>query len=341
VFANLLRPRQRPNAPAAFWPRADDPWPLQGSIESIAGSKTIVLVGLDAWFELPVLALWIRRAVQRNGARLVVIGAGNGLYRDTAAWLRTERGAEGEAVQGLLDAQARAAASGVQAAAAAVGDVVARVAGDERRAQYDAAAALLDGRPASLLVGPQVARDPLARALVEQLAAALEAGEPSGMVGSPALAANGRGAAELAPDLAAADVAGVLADATTLFLVGQETWPDTGSARLVVASTTVPESPDAVDVLLPLAHPYEQVGSLTNLEGRVQQLNAGGGAPPSARMDWELLAHLAGQLGATLRPDVLQVRAALAEAHPRYAAALSGGLPRSGRLLAATGSARG
>jgi hypothetical protein len=58
-------------------------------------------------------------------------------------------------------------------------------------------------------------------------------------------------------------------------------------------------------------------------------------------MDWELLAHLAGRLGATLRPDILQVRAALAEAHPRYAAALSGGLPRAGRLLAAAGSARG
>jgi NADH dehydrogenase/NADH:ubiquinone oxidoreductase subunit G len=133
----------------------------------------------------------------------------------------------------------------------------------------------------------------------------------------------------------------VIGAASTLLLVGQEAWPDTGSARLVLASTTMPESLDRVEVLLPQAHPYEQVGSLTNLEGRVQRLNAGGGAPPAARMDWELLAHLAAELGAPLRPDVLQVRAALVEAHPRFAAVLSGVLPRAGRVLAGAGSAGG
>jgi len=36
------------------------------------------------WTDLPILALWIRKAVAA-GARLVVLGPNNGLWRDTAA----------------------------------------------------------------------------------------------------------------------------------------------------------------------------------------------------------------------------------------------------------------
>ena len=46
---------------------------MQGAISHLPRCKTIVLVGLDAWNELPVLALWVRKAVQA-GAKLVVLG---------------------------------------------------------------------------------------------------------------------------------------------------------------------------------------------------------------------------------------------------------------------------
>ena len=42
---------------------AGEPWPVQGKIEQLPRARRIVLVGLDAWNELPVLALWIRKAV--------------------------------------------------------------------------------------------------------------------------------------------------------------------------------------------------------------------------------------------------------------------------------------
>jgi NADH dehydrogenase/NADH:ubiquinone oxidoreductase subunit G len=84
-----LLQRLTPRLPTALWPPAGDPWPVEGTMHNLARCKTIVLVGLDAWNDLPVLALWIRKAVL-TGAQLVVIGETNGLWRNTAQWLRGE-----------------------------------------------------------------------------------------------------------------------------------------------------------------------------------------------------------------------------------------------------------
>jgi NADH-quinone oxidoreductase subunit G len=75
--------------PGALWPPAGDghAWPVKGKIEHLAKCKTIVLVGLDAWSDLPVLALWIRKAVL-GGAKLSVLGDRNGLWRNTNSWLK-------------------------------------------------------------------------------------------------------------------------------------------------------------------------------------------------------------------------------------------------------------
>jgi NADH-quinone oxidoreductase subunit G len=71
--------------PGALWPAAGRAWPVQGRIENLARCKNIVLVGLDAWEDLPVLALWVRKAVLA-GAKLTVLGDRNGLWRNTATW---------------------------------------------------------------------------------------------------------------------------------------------------------------------------------------------------------------------------------------------------------------
>jgi NADH-quinone oxidoreductase subunit G len=91
--------RLGPRLPGALWPRAGEAWPVEGKIENVQRCKTIVLVGLDAWQDLPVLALWIRRAVL-GGARLTVTGDRNGLWRNTATWLKGDPLAQLDAIQG-------------------------------------------------------------------------------------------------------------------------------------------------------------------------------------------------------------------------------------------------
>ena len=39
--------------PGALWPPAGAAWPLEGSIVQLGQSKSMVLVGLDAWHDLP------------------------------------------------------------------------------------------------------------------------------------------------------------------------------------------------------------------------------------------------------------------------------------------------
>ena len=314
-----------PEASAGFWPRAAAPWPLRGSIKDLPGCKTVVLAGLDPWTELPVLALWVRKAVV-NGATLVAIGPENGLFRDTAHWLRTPTGGEAEALEGLLDAIVRDGA-GLDANATAVNGRMARAG---RMSDDDAVAAaardLRGDGPLALLIGPRLVGNAAARAQLERLVDALGANGEGGLVGSPALAANGRGALELAADLATVDADDhpVLGRALegrldSVLLVGREAWPNTGSARQVLITTgPLDELTDAVEVVLPMAHPYEQAGSLTNLEGRIQMLQAAGLPPRGVAPDWTILADLATRLGGSPPRSLGQIRAALAEAHPRY-----------------------
>jgi len=73
--------------PGALWPPAGESWPVQGTIQNLTRCKSIVLVGLDAWNALPVLALWIRKAVL-GGAALTVLGDENGLWRSTRTWIK-------------------------------------------------------------------------------------------------------------------------------------------------------------------------------------------------------------------------------------------------------------
>jgi NADH dehydrogenase/NADH:ubiquinone oxidoreductase subunit G len=156
------------------------------------------------------------------------------------------------------------------------------------------------------------------------------------MVGSPALAANGRGVQELAPDLALLDPTaegGALAQpAGALLLIGPGQWPALPGRRVILATNGPFDERDEIEVVLPLTHPYEQAGSLTNLEGRVQKLEPSGFAAPTTLADWAALARVANALGADAPADIPRIRAALSAAHPTFATALTASLPR-GRLL--------
>jgi len=298
-----------PKLKAAVWPPAGPQWPIQGQIANLAHCKRIVLVGLDVWNELPVLALWIRRAVM-TGARLVVIGASNGLWRNTTHWLRTSNPLS-------VVSQLTPAVSGSVSKESSA-DVLA------------AAAALRGTEPAALLAHPSLASAE-GLAVLQAFADALSIDPATGLVGAPMLAANGRGAQQLAPSVVATDPQ-QLVGAPALLLFGDEPWAelDTGSSRLIVAtSKPVPLDDSRIEVVLPMAHPYERQASLTNLEGRIQHQDGGAAPPPRARPDWGIAASLAAALGVSVPQDLFALRTALAAQHPTYANALT-----EGRLIA-------
>ncbi len=318
------------------WVTPSSPWPLAGRIADIAISKSIVVVGLDVTAEIPMLGLWIHRAVAPTaagpgGAKLVVVNETNG----------PENGGMARDAQRFI----RAAPADLKAALARLVDDVERGAG---------AGADLKARPATLLFSEQLARDPEARPLLEKLAGLLELPVPSpsgategeifGVVGAPATFVNARGAHEIFG--ARADKRGF----DTLVVVGEPT-VSPGQARAVWLAHALPDlehegGPDVdpfVDVVLPLAHPYEQAGSFTNLEGRAQHFDAAGvppGASPAghkqhgAVADWLALARLAAEVGVDVPPDLMRLREHLAGALTGSGAALFKRIPkpRRGRL---------
>ncbi|MDQ3811142.1 MAG: molybdopterin-dependent oxidoreductase, partial [Chloroflexota bacterium] len=286
--------------PTRLWPPAGGTWAVEGTIQNLGRSKSIVLVGIDVWNELPVLALWIRRAVLAR-ARLVVIGHGNGLWRDTTHWLR---GAELPLVGALTDALG----GNVSTAAS---EVIA------------AAAALRGLSPASLLVHPALVTSD--RAPVLSLARALGASGDSGMVGAPLLGANARGAQEFAPSIVGAGEPPATSAAVTVLALGEEACAAAAgrSARLILASSHAPADDSQVEVMLPIAHAYERQATVTNLEGRVQRQEAGAAPPPGARPDWAVVAEVARRLGA-VTPDRLElIRDGMIAERPSAAHALA------------------
>lgn len=310
-----------PGASVGFWPKASGSWTVTGKVAEIPQAKTVVLVGFDPWTEVAGLALWLRKAVT-GGGTLLAIGPENGLYRDTAHWLRVPAGEEIAMVERLL--AAREKGGEVDPYAAIEGRRATRGEAPTDAAIAAAAAAVGTG-PVVLLVGAHLADDPASRKVLERLAETLGASTETGMVGSPPTTVNGRGAADLAGDIVAADREPLSAAAkaaggnfSAVLLLGNEQWPATGSARKVVVTSGALDADDTVDVVLPVAHPYEQAGSFTNLEGRVQGFVAGGLTPDGVPSDWLLLAGLIENLGGSAPKDLKTIRAALADAHPAY-----------------------
>src|SRR5262249_33734170 len=152
-------------------PEADSPWPVEGKIANLRACTKVVNIEIDPWTELPVLALWQRKVLDRGGA-IVALGAKNGLVRDTAAWLRG--GSLVETLKELLQALDGRHGHGPIAAAAAK---------------------LKKDGPACVLVGVACVRESFRTLeLTKQLAAKLGANGETGLVGAPARGANARGA---------------------------------------------------------------------------------------------------------------------------------------------------
>ena len=293
-------------------------WLPKGNIADIPKSKSILVVGMELWTEMPMLALWVHRAVAATaagpgGASLVVVHHENGLFRDSKAWLKAQPADLKKKLEDLLSALDGKGGS------------------DEAKA----AASNLKQGPATLLVGASACADASVRTVVEQIAGRIGAVGEAGLVGAPGSTANARGAAEIIGARAFEDPNGkdgVVGRARagqleTLVIVGDAPGggcpvADIGAARAVWLTASLAKSanvPSFVDVVLPLAHIYEQGGSFTNLEGRVQGFDAAG-IPPGqgaerARADWEALVALCNELGLGLPKELKGLRALLSAKH--------------------------
>ncbi|MBC7263015.1 MAG: molybdopterin-dependent oxidoreductase [Chloroflexi bacterium] len=105
---------------------------------------------------------------------------------------------------------------------------------------------------------------------------------------------------------------------TVFVLVGEQDWDGKdmlkqfGPNAFVVVQTSY-ESPltKKADVVLPMAIWSEREGTLTNIEGRVQQVNKAVEPKGEAKPDWEILSLLAGKLGKSFGTlDEISARAA-------------------------------
>ncbi len=314
---------------ANVWPQLSA-WPVQGTLKNLGASKAVVVVGCDPFVDLPMLALWIRKAlvpttdcgITRGGGEgnLVVVGAENGLFRDTAVWLKAS---PAETVAQLEDLVAALEGKGCE--------------------QAKKAASSLSARPASIVAGPAVASTAAGLAALQKLATLLGCTPESSFFGAVDPWANARGARTILAEAGRPDDAWLSGDHRSNGVVhhvlvglldvlvvagdvpGHSGFPVTEPAdevRAIWLTGSLPKDgggvPDVVDVVLPLASSYEQGGSFTNLEGVHQGFDAAG-IPPGdkerAKADFEVLALLATELGNSLPKDLKGLRAVFAAQH--------------------------
>jgi len=286
-------------------------------------APVVVVAGLDAEEEVPILHLRLRKGWRRHQARLVVIGPHLGTLRDIA-W-RHVPCLPGQAA-GVLDALAagggpglpvldevavalraadrpvvlvgeRAGAGAVRAGAGLAASVGGKMAHVPRRA--GARGALQGGLAAGVLPGGRRLDDAADRAEVE---AVWGTGLPS---------ESGRDLHQVLVDAAAGRI-------DVLHLIGVDLAADAAStdlARRALARVptvivqdlaATPTLTEFADVVLPVAGRQERAGSATNWEGRTQQFQRAVDAPNLAQEDWQIVVQLAALLGTDLGVDGLQ-----------------------------------
>ncbi|MBV8087172.1 MAG: (2Fe-2S)-binding protein [Chloroflexi bacterium] len=124
--------------------------------------------------------------------------------------------------------------------------------------------------------------------------------EATGMVGEPATAANG---------FSMADLPEATFDTPVVLLVGDEAWPSTSAKSVQLRWSPLSGEHS---VLLPIAHPYEQSGTVTNVDGHEQELRAAIRPPQRHLPDWVAVAELTRALGLTPGGPLEEAQTALA-----------------------------
>jgi NADH-quinone oxidoreductase subunit G len=311
---------------------------LSARVSDIDHADAILVLDTELVEEAPILDLRVRKAVRRNGARLVVASARpSTLDPNSAAALRFAPGTAETAIGALASAlgspragsldelagKARAsegfrAGSPPGAAPASAADAV--------RAVADV---LRDAGDVVVIWGERVgaAEEALEALLALASALGIEGKQESGLLEVPA-GTNGRGLREvgcvptLEPGLEDASPADT-AEPTTLLLF-ESSLPEStlaGAAAVVAFSQFRDEALDEhADVIFPAAVYAEKEGTVTHPDGRLQRVRQALGHPGESRAGWWVLAELCERLGAGLGVhSAPAVTAALAEAVPFYA----------------------
>lgn len=273
---------------------------LQATVTDIDEADVIVVLGTDPMQSSPILDLRIRKAIRRNGSRLVVA---------------TERPT---ALDGGAEAIARYAPGQASYFISELGKAV----GGEENIATPLAESLRDAGKVVVVWGERIGDGALG---LPQLAEALnvagtdgagllevpdttnarglrEAGVlPDAGPGLAALAIDGHGTEEIREALIDGSLDGVI-------LVGvdplrdfadTERWEDALNATgFVVAFSTFETATSAkADVLFPLETHAEKDGTVTHSDGRLQRVRPAAGRPGDIRPGWQTLANLSLALG--------------------------------------------
>jgi NADH-quinone oxidoreductase subunit G len=324
---------------------------LSAKVSDIDHADAILVLDTELVEEAPILDLRVRKAVRRNGARLVVASSRpSTLDGNAAAALRFAPGTAEAAVGALAAAlgSARAGAEPLEQLAAkarasegfrpgATNGTGPASPADAVRAVADV---LRDGGDVVVIWGERVAGGERGGEALEALLAVagaigIEGKRESGLIEVPA-AGNGRGLREvgcvatLEPGLADAQATGMtvaeMAEAgdlaTVLLFEAGLPEPALDAAGSVIAfSQFRSEALDEhADVVFPAAVYAEKEGTVTHPDGRIQRVRQALGHPKEARAGWWVLEELCERAGAgTGALSSSAVTAALAEAVPFYA----------------------
>ena len=300
-------------------------------ISDLDNADTILVWGPDLKEEHPTLYLRVRRAAQQLGAELVVVHPRVTGLDDRADRKLTYRPGGGFA---LLDEIANGGHPEVRHALSA--DNVVAIVGQASIADgpklAESVAAFARSKAGSVRLLPLGRRGNLFGALDMGLAPDLLPGRVSvGSIGCANLAESwgdiptvqGKDTRQILEGLDAGDI-------RCLFLVGSDLIRDMPepsaaidglhSAEFVVSiDLFVNESNRNADVILP-AHGFaEKEGTATNIEGRVQKLNAISPGPGRSRPDWAILSDIASRCGVDMGlASAETIAKEIAETAPAY-----------------------
>jgi formate dehydrogenase alpha subunit len=309
-----------PGGPA-LWSRL---FALPVSIEALAEADAVIAAGFDSRFSFSVVGVQARRAVRRGATLVAVDARESNLAQAADDWLRPSPGGEAQALTQLVRRlRDGGEPRGVQPSPVA----------EERLAAV--ALRLKSARTLAVAIGPRVFDCPGAEALVAELETL--AARKGTTVLPLVHGANTRGALELGalrgvlpgPRPAAArglDLDQVRAGrgARVLYLVGEAPFVERPECDFIIAQDLyLPPFP--VDAFLPAASFAEADGTLTNIEGRVQEVRRiedvdADAVQSHARPDWRVFSDLALRLGlpGLEYPNAAAVRAAIRAEVPGF-----------------------
>ena len=311
---------------------------ISAKVRDIDEADVVLVVGTDPLHSSPILDLRIRKAIRRNGAKLVVATEQPTALDGGAA--AVARYAPGGATVFLTDLTAALGVDGPES-----GDM----GRSEARRQQEVAEVLRGAQSVVVVWGDRIAREGegATQALLDVAAALDLAGKDgSGLLEIPELT-NARGLREAGclpdagPGLSEAtagksteEIRAALesGELKTLLLFGVDPlrdFPDTeawkralAAADHLVAFSTFENTTTAMaDVVFPLETHAEKDGTVTHPDGRLQRVRPSASRPGDIRPNWGILAELSLALGhdtgVVSQPSAF---AALASEVPFYAA---------------------